>query len=106
MDVFIESLFNYCQLVWMFHDRRANAKDNKVSERAFRIACNDSGNNSVNKYCNIKKSLTIHQRNLQLLMIEIFKIKNNLNLTFMKDTFAENFPIIACKIQIICNFRK
>ena len=67
----------------MFDDRRANTKLNKDCERALRIACKDSGNNSVNK------SLTIHQRNLQLLMIEIFKTKNNLNPTFMKDIFAE-----------------
>ena len=46
------------------------------------IACNDSGNNSVNN------SLTIHQCNLQLLMIEIFKTKNNLTPIFMKDIFA------------------
>ena len=97
MDAFIKSQFNYCPLVWMFHERRANAKLNKVFERALRIACNGSGNNSednsennsVNNYCNPNKSLTIHQRNLQLLMIEIFKTKNNLNPTFMKDVFTE-----------------
>ena len=88
MDAFITSQFNYCPLVWMFHDRRANAKINKVTERALRIACNDSGNNSMNNYCNYNKSLTVHQRNLQLLMIEIFKTKSNLNPTFMKDIFV------------------
>ena len=65
MDAFIRSQFNYCPLVWMFHDREANVKLNKVFERAMRIACNDSGNNFANK------SLTIHQRNLQLLMTNI-----------------------------------
>ena len=33
--------------------------------------------------------MTIHRCNLQLLMIEIFKTKNSLNPTFMKDIFAE-----------------
>ena len=33
--------------------------------------------------------MTIHQHNLQLLMVEIFKTKNNLNLTFMKNIFTE-----------------
>ena len=110
MDAFIKSQFNYCPLVWMFHDRRANAKLNKVSERALRIACNDSEinsvNNSMNNYCIDKKSLTVHQRNLQLLMIEIFKTKNNLNPTFMKDILQLKITIIACEIQIICNCRK
>ena len=85
IDAFIKSQFNYCPLVWMFHDRRANTKLNKVCERALRIACKDSGSNPVNK------SLTIHQRNLQLLAIEIFKTKNNINPTFMKDVFAEKY---------------
>ena len=58
LDAFIKSQFNYCPLVWMFHDRGANVKLNKVlRERAMRIACNDSGNNLVNE------SQTIHQRN-------------------------------------------
>ena len=34
MDAFITSQFNYCPLVWMFHERRANTKLNKVFERA------------------------------------------------------------------------
>ena len=43
IDAFTKSQSNYCSLVWMFHDRRANTKLNKVFERALRIACNDSG---------------------------------------------------------------
>ena len=82
MDAFIKLQFNYCTLVWMFHDRGANVILNKVFERSMRIACNDSGSNFVNG------SLTIHHRNLQLLMTEIFKTKNNLNPIFMKDIFA------------------
>ena len=78
-----------------------------------RIAWNDSGNNSennsennsVNSYCNPDKSLTIHQRNLQLLMIEILKTKRNLNPTYKKDIFTEKITIIACEIEIICNCR-
>ena len=30
LDAFLKSQFNYCPLVWMFHDRRANA--NKVKQ--------------------------------------------------------------------------
>ena len=98
----------------MFHDRRANAKLNKVFERTLRIACNDSRNNSennsennsVDNSCTPNKSLTIHERNLHLRMIEIFKTKNNLNPTFMKDIFVEKIAFITCKIQITCNYRK
>ena len=62
--------------------------------------------NSVNKYYNLNKSLTNYQRNLQLLMIEMFKTKNNLDPTFMKDIFVEKIAIIVCEIQICCNCRK
>ena len=34
--VFIESRFNYCPLVWMFHGRQINGKINKLNERAIR----------------------------------------------------------------------
>ena len=60
----------------MFQERRANGKLNMICERALQVACKDSGNNYVN---NNNKSLTIHQRNLQLLMIEKFNTKNNLD---------------------------
>ena len=81
MNAFIKSQFIYTPLVWTFQDRTANSKLNRVIERTIPVACNDSGNNSVNYYCNLDTSLTTRQHNLQLLMIEIFKTKNNLNPT-------------------------
>ena len=33
--------------------------------------------------------MTVHQHNLQLLLVEVFKAKNNLYPTFMKDIFTE-----------------
>ena len=81
MDAFIKSQFNYCPLVWMSHDIRAKAKLNKVFQRALRIVCSDSRNDSVNTYCNLNKFLTIHQRYLLLLMIEMVETKKNRNPT-------------------------
>ena len=37
MKTFIQSQFNYCPLVWMFHNRTLNNKINKLHERALRI---------------------------------------------------------------------
>ena len=81
MNAFIKSQFIYTPLVWTFQDRTANSKLNKVIERTIPFACNDSGNNSVNDYCNLNTSLTTRKHNLQFLMIDIFKTKNNLNPT-------------------------
>ena len=86
MNSFIRSQFNYCPLVWMFHDRATNSKLNRIHERALRLVCKDS-ESELEKLK--KKYGNIHQHNLQLLMIEIFKTKNNLNPTFMKNIFTE-----------------
>ena len=74
MDAFIQSQFNHCPIVWMFHDRRANTKFIRFMKEHLRIACKDSGNNFGNS---LNKSLKIHQRNLQFLVVEIFQTKNN-----------------------------
>ena len=37
MKTFIQSQFNYCPLLWMFHSRILNKKINKLHERALRI---------------------------------------------------------------------
>ena len=38
---FIESKFNYCRLVWMFHSRKLNKRINKLQERSLRIIYGD-----------------------------------------------------------------
>ena len=37
MKTFIQSQFNYCPLIWMFHSRQLNSKINKLHKRALRI---------------------------------------------------------------------
>ena len=73
MNAVIKSQFIYTPLLWTFQDRMVTSKLNKVIERTIPFACNDSGYNSVNDYYNLNKSLTTHQHNLQLLMMEVFK---------------------------------
>ena len=41
IKTFFESQFNYFPLIWMFCDRSANQKINKLHERALRIAYDD-----------------------------------------------------------------
>ena len=86
MKSFIISQFNYCPIIWMYCQRKSNNSINKIHERALRIAYND--------YVSDFKSLlekdncvTIHQRNIQALTLEIFKTLNNLNPIFMNEIF-------------------
>ena len=83
---FIESQFGYCPLIWMFHHRTLNNKINKLHERALRLVYNDH-NSSFNELLNMDNSFTIHERNLQKLPTEMYKVKNNLSPTFMKTIF-------------------
>ena len=86
MKAFIESQFSYCPLIWMFDSRTLNNRINRIHERALRIAYRDY----VSSFENLLQqdnSLTIHERNLQKLAIEMFKTKNNLSPPFMKKVF-------------------
>ena len=75
-----------CPLVWMFNDRATNAKLNRTFEKALRLVCKSS----ELKLEKLKEKYeTIHQHNLQLQMVEILKIRNNVNPAFMKSIFTE-----------------
>ena len=89
MRAFITSQFQYCPLIWIFHSRQLNKKINKIQERALRIiykGAESTYSELLEKDC----AVTIHTKNLQLLMTEIYKTKNDLNPSFMQEIFCEN----------------
>ena len=75
MKAFIELQFNYCPLVWMFHNRTLNNKINRLHERALRIVYKDE--NGISTFEDLQKdgAVKVHDRNLQRLAIEMFKVK-------------------------------
>ena len=77
LNSFITSHFSYCPIVWMFHSRKLNERINRIHERALRIVYKDF--NSFQELLIEDNSLNIHLRNLQKLVIEIFKVKNGLS---------------------------
>ena len=88
MNTFIMSQFSYSPLIWMFHDKNINSKINRIQERALRIAYKDN-NSPYEKLLENDNSVSIHQKNLQLLMVEIYKTRNHLHPSFMMDIFEE-----------------
>ena len=86
MKVFVISQFNYCPLIWMFHSRALNNRINKIHERALRLVYQNK-NLSVSELLELGDAVTIYQRNLQVLVTEIFKVKNNLSPELMKQVF-------------------
>ena len=77
MKTFIESQFNYCPLIWMFHSRTLNNKINRLHERALRIVYRNDAL-TFKDLLGLDSSVTIHERNLQRLATEMFKVKNQL----------------------------
>ena len=87
LNSFIQSQFNYCPLVWMFCLRASNNKINKIHERALRVCQNDYVSTFENLLYNTN-SLDIHSKNIQKLMIEIYKCLNHLSPPIMKNFFT------------------
>ena len=86
MKTFITSQFNYCPLTWMFHSRTMNNKINRLHERTLRLVYNDE-NLSFQELLNLDNSVTVHQKNLQKLAVEMYKIKNELSTIPIMATF-------------------
>ena len=86
MKAFAISQFNYCPLIWMFHNSALNIKINKIHKRLLRLVYQNK-NQSFSELLELDNAVTIHQRKLQVLVTDIFKVKNNLPPEIMKQVF-------------------
>ena len=75
---FIIPQFLYYPLIWMFHSQRIEHWVNKIHEKAVcRIYPSDS-KLTFKELLDKNKTVSIHQKNLQVLTTEIFKVKLNI----------------------------
>ena len=72
----------------MFCSRKMNMIINHINERALRLVYKKADLN-FEELLRKDNSFSIHQRNLQKLATEMYKVKNNLSPTLMKDIFPE-----------------
>ena len=86
MKTFIESLFSYCPLIWMFCTAEMDRKMNHIQERALRLVYEDYRTPFEELLVN-DKSVTIHHRNIQKVAILMFKVKHKLCPNFIQDIF-------------------
>mgnify|MGYP001792074473 CR=1 FL=1 len=84
---FIQGQFNYCPLVWMFCLRTSNNRIDKIHERALRL-CESDYTSPFEDLLAKTNSLKIHQKNIQILAIEIYKCLNGLSPPIMNDFFS------------------
>ena len=68
-----------------------DSKINRLHERALRIAYKDYSS-SFATLLEKDRSVTIHEKNMQLLMTEMFKTINNLNPSFMNEILIQRNP--------------
>ena len=86
----------------MFCSRQTNNMINKIYETAFRNVINGHNSDFETTLRNINV-ITIHHRNIQTLMIEFFKIKNDLALPIMDSTL--NRRTICYKFRHLQEFQ-
>ena len=73
----------------IFHSRKLNNRINKIHERALRLVYKDYIS-SFDDLLAKDNSFKIHQRNLQKLAIEIFKVKKGIAPAIMNNIFEFN----------------
>ena len=86
MNSFINAQSSYFHLIWMFYDRYLNVKVNKIHERALRIVYRNI-HTDYEALLKLDNAVSVHQCNLQYLMTEIYKTRNDLNPSFMRELF-------------------
>ena len=87
-NAYILSPFNYCNLIWMFCDKHSNHIIRNVQKRALRLL-HGNFNKSFEELLHITGSTTIHVKNLQSLMTEVYKSIHHINPEFMWDLFCQ-----------------
>ena len=78
INAFFTTQFSYCPLIWMCHNRSIDKKINLLHERCLRIIYIDK-QSSFTELLNKDSSVYIHIRNIQRLVIEMFKFYNGLS---------------------------
>ena len=86
MKAFVNSQFGYCPLIWMFHNRTLNNRINRIHERALRIVYRDKTSNFT-ELLQKDNAVIVHQRNLQVLATEVYKVKMGLAPQLVKELF-------------------
>ena len=86
LSSFVHSHFSYAPLAWMFYSRELNNKINRVHRRALRILYEDE-EGSFEELLKKDGAFTVHERNIQSLMIEMFKAKNKIEPSLLQDIF-------------------
>ena len=104
----IKPQFNYCPLVSMYCSRQSNNLINRGHERGLRLTYRNETNKEFQQILREKNEPTIHQKNLQVLMTEVYKIVNGIAPPRMNSlfNFCPNIHNIKNFLEIFTEKRK
>ena len=108
---FIEAQLKYCPLIWMFCSRSSNKKINRLHERTLRIVY-DNYSSSFKTLLDRDSSFTIHHKNIQSMLIEIYKSLNRASAEKFFDSLFEfkfrqsQFPLELALLQLGLSWQK
>ena len=105
MKSFITSQFGYCSLVWMFHSRTLNNKINSIHERSLRITYSDNIS-TFEELLKKDNSVSIHQKNLQILATEMFKVYKSMSSSILNDIFVPKVSNYNLRVNSYFESRK
>ena len=86
MNEYVLSQLSYCLLVWMFCNKWLNNRINKIHECPLRTVYNYH-QCTFEELLETDNSFTIHERNLQKLAVEMFKLNNELTVQLVSENF-------------------
>ena len=85
-ETFMQCIFNYAPLVWIFCRKKQYLKIQKFHHKALRVVYNS--NKNYDELLRNNNKISIHQSHLSALICEVFKSLNNLNPEFMWSYFV------------------
>ena len=86
MKSFVNSQFGYCPLIWIFHNRTLNDRISRIHERTLRLVYLDKTSNFT-EHLQKDNAVTVHQRNLEVLATEVYKVKMGITPQLVKELF-------------------
>ena len=97
---FILTNFNYCPLIWMFCGKTTNDMVNRVHKRALRVLLNDY-DSSFEELLHKNKEVTIHEKNSQKLMLEVYRCVTSGNPSFLWELFNRKILPYTLRIKTL-----
>ena len=87
-NVFFSSQFSYCPLIWMCYSRIINKWIGRLQERCLRIIYGDK-QSPIEELLEKDNSISIHDRNIQILAAEIYKVSKSISPPQITKLFAQ-----------------